>query len=146
MRGARLKNENRSVTLGEAQAAIEFGSVDPQGRMLREELLAREAQIGKPIMTRRQRGKRTTFRVTIAAIRKLAPDLMPSKADELLKEAREYLSGINRQIEDKVAEQISERVTPRFEKIERTQERTSATIRDVSISVKRLSDAVFGQS
>lgn len=141
-----MKNENRSVSLGEAQGLIEFNSVDGKARLLKEELLAREAQLGVLIMTRRKRGKRTIFRVTIAAIRKHAPDLMPSKADELLKEAREYLGGIDQRIDDRVANQITARVEPRFQKIERTQERTAATVRDMSCSIKKLTSVVFAEN
>lgn len=141
-----MRNENRSISLSQAQRLIEFNSVDRQGRLLREELIAREAQLGKSIMTRRKRGKQTTFRVTIAAIRKLAPDLMPSKADELLKEARGYLSDIDRRIDDRVAEQISERVEPRFARMEQTQLKTSEIVRDTAIGVKRLTLEVFGNN
>jgi hypothetical protein len=136
-----MKNEHRILTLAEAQRVIEFNSTDTKGRLLREELRGREERTGQAIMTRRKRGKRTTYRVTIAAIRKHAPDLMPSKADELLKEARSYLCDIDRRIDDRVAEQITERVEPRFEKLERTVERTAETVRDMSSSFKRLATA-----
>lgn len=136
-----MRNENHSITLAAAQRAIEFNSDDErQGRLLKEELLAREADLGVRIMTRRKRGKRTYFRVTLANIRKHAPDLMPSKAESLLKEAREYLSGIDEKIDDRVAEQITRRVQPRISKLERGQEETSATVRDLAARLKRLAD------
>lgn len=136
-----MKDEHKLRTLGEAQELIEFESTDTKGRLLREELRTRERQLGLTIMSRRKRGKRTTYRVTIAAIRQHCPDLIPSKADELLKEARGYLSDIDQRIDDRVAEQITERVNPRFEKLERTVERTAETVRDMSSSLKRLATA-----
>lgn len=141
-----MKNEHHRLTLAKAQEVIEFASTDGKGRLLREELMARETQLGHQIMVRRRRGSRTTYRVTIAAIRKHCPDLIPSRADELLREARSYLSDIDRRIDDRVAEQITERVNPRFEKIERTVERTAETVRDMSSSLKRLSEAASVKS
>lgn len=141
-----MKGEHRRMTLAEAQKAIEFESTDTKGRMLREELIARERQLGCKIMTRREYGTRTSFRVTIAAIRKHAPDLMPSKADELLREARVYMVDVRRELEDHVAEQIASRCNPRFERIERTQQKTAETVRDMSVSLNQLIGATLGGS
>lgn len=136
-----MKGEHKRRTLAEAQRLIEFESEDKQGRALKRELLNREAQLGVKIMTRSRRRSKTTHRVTLAAIRKHCPDLMPSRADELLKEARAYLSGIDERIDHRVANQIAARVEPKIRRLERDRDRVAETVRDLSGRVNRLAAA-----
>lgn len=136
-----MNDEHELLTLAVATRRIQFNSTDKKGRALRDELLAREKMLKVRIMSRRRHRKRTVLRVTLASIRKHCPDLMPSKADELLREARQYLSDIDRRIEDSVANHVTDRCEPRFRRLEADRDKLAETVRDISAKVKQLSCA-----
>jgi hypothetical protein len=132
-----MKDEHKSITLGKATELLEFDG-DREGRALKKELEARELRLHVCIMTKWKRRHRTTTRVTLAAIRTHAPDLMPTKSDELLKEARSYLAAIDARIDDRVAEQISARVDPKIRRLEADRDKQAVAIRDLSKAVSRV--------
>lgn len=132
-------DENQPVSLAEARKLINFGG-DPQGRALLRELQTREQAKRVQILSRRQ-GNRTHWRVTLASIRKHAPDLMPAEpktpVEMLLRETRRYLEAIDVRIEERVAEHVAKRVEPELEKLREEDIKLATTLRDLAATVER---------
>jgi hypothetical protein len=136
-------NENQPLSLAKAQKAIGFEG-DRKGRKLFRELRAREKVLKVTIMVPREGDNRERggCTVTIAAIRKHAPDLAPTRTNVLLNEARRYLEEVNIRIDERVAEQCERqyqrRVVPELTRIRKEQEATAEVVSELSFTVSRL--------
>lgn len=135
-------NENKPITLGQATRFLGFDG-DDQGRALLRELEARERALRVEIVQRGPGPKNVHKRVTIAAIRQHAPDLVPSRAERVLLEVTGYLREIDERVDDRVDERFetlyASRIAPVIGQVKATQDRMADRLLDVTKAVARLS-------
>lgn len=75
--------ENRAISMPHMQKVIGYRSLDTRGRALQRELIARERDSGAEWLVRMGGSARVHVRVTVAALREHAPDLVATKGKEL---------------------------------------------------------------
>lgn len=107
--------ETRALPLRQLQRAIDYPSKDPRGRQLVRELIAREREAGVEFMVRMGGPQRCHLRCTVAALRRYAPDLVPTNTQkiraEILRFVEEEREATRELVANEVARQIGRRVT-----------------------------------
>ncbi len=107
--------ETRALPIRKLQRAIDYPSKDPRGRQLERELIAREREAGVEFMVRMGGQERCHLRCTVAALRRYAPDLVPTNTQkiraEILRFIEEEREATQHLVADEVARQIERRVT-----------------------------------
>jgi hypothetical protein len=89
------------------EAAKELGwAHDPEGRQLRELVLAREKELGRRIAIRSSAPVRPKMKVTIGALTRALPQLKKARVDRLAAELRPILARTEGLIRDEVREQV----------------------------------------
>lgn len=97
------------------RAAEALGQEDASGRALKAMVLAREAQIGKPIASRMAGKKQPKMKVTLSAIYEHLPELREHKTGEqMMRQIRGYVSAIDDRITERAGEVVQELVMPHF--------------------------------
>lgn len=134
-------SETTPVSLSKAQEIIGFEG-DREGRTLLRALEDVERAKGVVLVQRRKRRRRTHYRVTVAAIRLHAPELIPPEGTAtLLRQAREFLAEHDRRVAELVDERCEQhferRVMPVVQRLEREQRETARTVLDLSKSMCR---------
>lgn len=133
--------DHTPISLGRATKLLGFDG-DDQGRALLRELEARERALGVQIVQRGKGPRKIHKRVTIAAIRKYAPDLVPSRADKMLLEVQSYLQDIDERVDQRVDERFEtlyqHRIAPALLKLQGTQDRMAGELLRVTKVVDRL--------
>ncbi len=134
-----MNAENKPLSMPKLEKLIQFQG-DGSGRALLYELEARERSRRVQIITRTRGAKRSHARATLAAIRKHAPDLMPSdqqtSVSALLSEARRYLKSVDDQIEKSVAEFFADRVEPELVRLHQEDVNIAETVRDLAAKLE----------
>lgn len=105
--------ENRAVSLRGMQRIIRYHSQDREARALRRELIARERELGQEFLVRLGGTERTHLRVSLAALRKHAPDLVPRDDRRLKREIVEYLESERSRTMDLVADEVARQIARR---------------------------------
>lgn len=122
-----------------------LGMKGADGRKLKRLLFAAERRRRCQIMARLGGARRTDYRVSLAAIRRHLPEILParerSKVDDLARNFRDYLRGIDVRIDERVSEQIAEQVTPRLEELWARDETVAGSVKDLAKRVDRLARA-----
>jgi AAA+ ATPase superfamily predicted ATPase len=104
-----------------------------RGRRLKRTLLAIEKQKKREIMVRRgPEGDGRRYLVTRGAIARWAPQLRPSKVDELEKNFATYIRTLNETIDDKIESFVSEHIDPQIEELWQRQERTAQIVDELA--------------
>jgi hypothetical protein len=102
-----------------SQAAAELGRHrDPKGRKLRNMVVARERQTGKPIAIRLAGAKEPKLRISIGALYRAFPELAPAKIDDIARLMKPMLERSEARTRDVVREEIEKDVLPRIEYLE----------------------------
>jgi hypothetical protein len=112
-----------------------------KGRGLLRVLIAREKELGKPILVR-SRGKRRIgrYRVSRGALRRHCRHLLPSKVDELRDRFAEFLRGVDERIETSVTSHVAEHVDPQIEELWHRDEVQAEAIKELAIRLKRMAE------
>ena len=134
-------NEHEPITIAELQRRIGFRG-DREGRRLRRQLELREKSSGATIIIRKPG---CWPRVTLAAVRRYAPDLIPNQlksVDTLLRETRRYLESIDEKISNEVAEQIAARVAPELQRIRRDIDEQRRELREQKENQLKIAETV----
>lgn len=92
---------------------------DSRGRGLRAMVLAREKQTGKQIAIRLNGQKQPKLRITVGALYRAFPELLPARIDDIHRLMRPMLDRAAEQTRLVVQEEIKATVDPRLKRLEK---------------------------
>jgi hypothetical protein len=137
---ADMTTEGEPLTIPEAQRRLGFKG-DPQGRRLLRLLIAKERSAGARFLIRQGGGQRQRFKVTMTAIRRHAPDLLPSKVDKLRRDFSGYMKAIDDRIAEGAAQHVQRFVEPRLSELYDRDEEIAESVDELAQRVAKLSGA-----
>lgn len=103
------------MTFAEAQRRI--GMKGKDGRRLKAYVFRREQETGKRIAMRLGSERMPKYRLTMSLLRRHCSELFPSKVQQLERNMRSYISGLDERINEKVVAQMAEHMEPRLEEL-----------------------------
>ncbi len=116
------------------EAALALGRRrDSRGRRLRNMVLAREAQTGKPIALRLGGTVEPKLRVTIGALYRAFPEMRPARVDELAAIVRPFVERADERTRVLVRDELSQDIEPRIVFLEKHAELTTEYLAKVEL-------------
>jgi hypothetical protein len=105
---------------------------DSRGRALRSMVLAREKQTGKQIAIRLNGEKEPKLRITIGALYRAFPELLPARIDDIHRLMRPMLDRAAERTRSVVQEEIKKTVDPRLSRLEKNDRIIRAALRQMA--------------
>jgi len=119
-KGEALKRDGFEQELTFREAAQKLNRRrDSRGRALRAMVLAREKQTGKKIAIRLGGAVEPKMRITIGALYRAFPELMPARVDDIARLVRPMLDRERARTLSVVQQEIREKVDPRLDRLEK---------------------------
>jgi hypothetical protein len=120
------------------ELAAKLGWTDDEaGERLKRVVFAAERQLQVEIFVREGTAEHTVYKGTMPALRKWIPQLFDrSKVDDLASNLRGYLSKLEEQLDDTVADKFAEDVEPRLRRIRSEIEGLRKLVNDVDSRLK----------